>query len=214
MRGPGVLLSVVVLAAACGGDDSSVAQDSDATGSGDTEQVDFCPGVEHSPPEVLPTGQVIELVNDGADHVVCPTYEHSPPASGSHFPAWQNCGVYSVPIQDQIAVHSLEHGAVWVTYQPDLDPGVVEEIGERLGRESHALGSPYPGLANPIVLTAWTRQLAVDDWSDPAVEEFLGTFVGGPSPVAAEAGASCDGAIGSAPTQPNADYENILDQVG
>jgi hypothetical protein len=43
-----------------------------------------------------------------------------PPAGGPHNPSWQNCGFYDELVRDENAVHSLEHGAVWITYQPDL----------------------------------------------------------------------------------------------
>lgn len=72
---------------------------------------------------------ILELESDGADHVLCEVgYAASPPTSGPHFPAWQNCGFYTEPIRDETAVHSLEHGAIWIAYDPDLDPVLVDEI--------------------------------------------------------------------------------------
>ena len=43
-----------------------------------------------------------------------------PPAFGAHLGAWQNCGIYDQPVEVGHALHSLEHGAVWLTYSPDL----------------------------------------------------------------------------------------------
>ncbi len=173
----------------------------------------FCADVQDAQPVLLPVGVIQELPDQGKEHRLCSSYTHAPPASGSHFPAWQNCGVYTQPISNQTAVHSLEHGAVWITYQPDLDPATVASFTEELRSEEFVLVSPYAGLQNPIVLTAWTRQLAVDDWSNPAVAEFLDTYAGRASPVAPEAGASCGGAIGAAPGDPNLNYQRIYDQV-
>jgi hypothetical protein len=45
-------------------------------------------------------------------------YPQSPPVGGPHNPIWQNCGFYSKPVRDEYAVHSMEHGAVWITYSP------------------------------------------------------------------------------------------------
>ncbi len=59
----------------------------------------------------------------GAQHLEEPvTYTENPPVGGVHNPVWQNCGYYAAPIPNETAVHSLEHGAIWITYQPDL-PG-------------------------------------------------------------------------------------------
>ncbi len=172
-----------------------------------------CPDAENAAPQRLAVGEVIELPDNGRQHVVCAGYDHAPPGSGAHFPAWQNCGIYNRAVQNQTAVHSLEHGAVWVAYRPDLDPVVLQTITDQLKSERFALVAPYPGLQNTVVLTAWRRQLAVDDWSDPAVGDFLDTYLGRYSPVAPEAGASCGQAVGSAPDAPNLHYEEILEQV-
>ena len=174
---------------------------------------ELCPEAEIAVPERLAVGEVVELPDEGREHVLCADYDHTPPAGGAHFPAWQNCGVYNRPVQDQTAVHSLEHGAVWVAYRPDLDPAELQAITDRLKSEQFALVAPYPGLQNAIVLTAWSRQLAVDSWSDPAVAEFLDAYLGRYSPVAPEAGASCGQAVGSAPDAPDMYYLEILEQV-
>ena len=55
------------------------------------------------------------------DHTTEPVeYPQNPPVGGDHNPVWQNCGYYDEPVRNENAVHSLEHGAVWITYQPDL----------------------------------------------------------------------------------------------
>src|SRR5512134_555969 len=47
-------------------------------------------------------------------------YAQTPPAGGVHDDTWQNCGIYDQPVRNEDAVHSLEHGAVWLAYLPDL----------------------------------------------------------------------------------------------
>ena len=49
--------------------------------------------------------------------------------------------------------------------------------------------SPYPGQDAPIILTAWGRQLKVQDASDPRIDAFLRAFVLGPQ--TPEPGAPC-----------------------
>src|SRR5512135_2125538 len=56
------------------------------------------------------------LARDHAQGAV--TYAQTPPAGGNHSTQWQNCGIYTAPVGNEYAVHSLEHGAMWITYRP------------------------------------------------------------------------------------------------
>src|ERR687891_134418 len=55
-------------------------------------------------------------------------YHRKPPTNGNHAPLWQNCGYYPEPIQDRHAVHSMDHGVVWITYRPDLPQKQLETL--------------------------------------------------------------------------------------
>ncbi|MCV2394659.1 DUF3105 domain-containing protein [Actinotalea sp. M2MS4P-6] len=118
-----------------------------------------------------------------------------PPMGGDHDPVVQNCGVYTEPVATANAVHSLEHGAVWITYRPGLDPSQVETLTTLAGGYDFVLLSPFEDLKAPIVLTAWGVQLEVDDPADPRVEEFLVKYVQGPQ--TPEPGAACSGGVGT-----------------
>jgi hypothetical protein len=98
----------------------------------------------------------VETFENESTHVETSVdYEQTPPAGGPHHPAWLNCGVYSEPVPNENAVHSLEHGAIWITYRPGLAPRQVEQLRSLARREDRVLVSPYPGLANPIVVSSW-----------------------------------------------------------
>jgi hypothetical protein len=103
------------------------------------------------------------------------TYEVSPPVGGVHNPVWQNCmgNVYAAEIPKEQAVHSLEHGAVWITYRPDLPKGQIEELADKVNGRGFMLMSPYPGLDKPISLQAWGYQLKVDSAGDGRIDEFI-----------------------------------------
>lgn len=128
---------------------------------------------------------------DGGNHVQTTVdYAESPPVGGEHNPVWLNCGVYTEPVPDEHAVHSLEHGTVWITYQPDLAEDQVSQLEDMLP-DTYTLLSPYEGLESPIVISAWGHQLEVDSADDPRLEEFITEYRQGPQ--TPEPGAACTG---------------------
>jgi hypothetical protein len=102
-------------------------------------------------------------------------YEQSPPVAGEHNPAWENCNgvVYPEPIPNEHAVHSLEHGAVWIAYRPDLPADQVATLAAKVEGKEKTMLSPFPGLTNAVSLQAWGYQLKVDTVDDPRVDEFI-----------------------------------------
>jgi len=130
-------------------------------------------------------------------------YDHTPPAGGAHSAVWQNCGIYGQPVQNEHAVHSMEHGAVWITYRPDLTAGSVAQLRDfvrshAVGRQGYLLLSPYRGLSSPVVASTWGAQLALTGPSDPRLAAFVSRYAGGGQ--GGEPGGECTGGIGS-PTQ-------------
>ncbi len=123
------------------------------------------------------------------------TWKENPPVGGVHNVAWQNCGVYSEPIHNEHAVHSLEHGAVWITYRPDLPADQVQQLAS-LARGDYMLVSPYPGLPVPVVATAWNHQIQLDGAADKRLAAFIDAYRNNPRNTP-EFGAPCFGAIGS-----------------
>ncbi|GAB3605250.1 DUF3105 domain-containing protein [Conyzicola nivalis] len=120
-------------------------------------------------------------------------YGMNPPAGGNHNQAWLNCGVYSEPQQNENAVHALEHGAVWVTYDPDaLSDEEVETLRDSIP-STYMLLTPYPDLPAPVVASAWANQVQLDGVDDPRLGDFIEKFR--QSPDAPEPGAACTGAI-------------------
>ena len=119
-------------------------------------------------------------------------YDQSPPFGGKHANAWADCAgtVYPNPIRSENAVHSLEHGAVWITYQPDLPSNQVDALTKRVDGVTQMLMSPYPGLKTKVSLQSWGHQLFVDDADDPRIDEFISDLRLN-SVVTPEYGASC-----------------------
>ena len=129
----------------------------------------------------------------GHDSNLTIPFEDVPPDGGAHNPTWQLCKVYDKPVKPEYGVHALEHGAVWITYQPDLDADSVDKLGDYQKGEPFVMVSPYPNLGNPIVLTAWGLRLSVDSADDARIQEFIDAFANGPQ--TPEPGASCSTGI-------------------
>jgi hypothetical protein len=123
------------------------------------------------------------------------TYAQIPPVGGKHNAVWQNCGIYSQSVANENAVHSLEHGAVWITYQPSLDPSSIAQLQGLVRGHDHALLSPYPGLPSPVVISAWGVQLRVNSASDPRLAQFVSKYEQGTQ--TPEPGAPCSGGTGT-----------------
>ena len=121
-------------------------------------------------------------------------YAQNPPAGGEHNPVWQNCGYYDEPVRDENAVHSLEHGAVWITYRPDLPQDEIGRIRDLAQSESYVLASPYEDQSSPVVATAWGKQLTLESAEDPGLERFVNAYSQGPQ--TPEKGATCSGGTG------------------
>ncbi|MGX6605694.1 DUF3105 domain-containing protein [Micromonosporaceae bacterium Da 78-11] len=113
---------------------------------------------------------------DARDHKDGPqTYATNPPVGGAHNALWQNCmgDVYTEPIANEHAVHSLEHGAVWVSYKQGLAADQVAALQKKVEGKDYMFMSPIAGLDKNISLQAWGYQLKLDNASDKRIDDFI-----------------------------------------
>ncbi|WP_330183110.1 DUF3105 domain-containing protein [Nocardia sp. NBC_01503] len=103
-------------------------------------------------------------------------YTQTPPFGGAHDGSWLPCtGVnFAVAIRNENAVHALEHGAVWIAYNPaTLDADGQAVLKGQVIAKPYMLMSPYPGLDTPISLQSWGHQLKLSDPRDPRIAQFI-----------------------------------------
>ncbi len=135
--------------------------------------------------------------NLAQNHVEEPQqYPQNPPVGGDHSSTWQNCGAYNTKIASENAVHALEHGAVWITYQPTLPSAQINKL-RSLSRQpgnNYLLVSPLEGIPTPVAISAWGKQLKLENVDDPRLNEFIKQYMQGPQ--TPEPGASCLGGTG------------------
>ncbi|WP_157970482.1 DUF3105 domain-containing protein [Nakamurella deserti] len=185
-----VALTTVALTVACsptvdgrptaaGGVDGSTAASPDATNPDSHDR--WLPSETNPDPTVDIDGVYVGAPSLYAQryHFAAPdrvAYDRYPPVGGPHDPAWAACDgvVYSAPVRDEMMVHALEHGAVWIAYDPDGLPADERANLEALVPQvSYLVMTPYPGLATPLSLQAWGHQLPLDSSADPRFEQFL-----------------------------------------
>jgi hypothetical protein len=133
----------------------------------------------------------------GQQHVdTAVDYAESPPVGGPHAPppSWADCTgtVYTVDIRHENAVHSLEHGAVWITYNPDdVSQGDIDALAKLVENKSGRMLSPYAGLDAPISVQSWGHQLKLDSAGDKRIKQFADFFTLN-NAYTPEPGASCE----------------------
>lgn len=120
-------------------------------------------------------------------------YPQDPPVGGDHNLDWLRCEVYDEPVPAEFAVHSLEHGGVWLAHDPDLPADEVAALVALRATDAttteYVLVSPYEGLSAPVVASVWGAQLPVQSATDPELADFVTRFAGGGQ--GGEEGAPC-----------------------
>ena len=129
-------------------------------------------------------------------HTTSPvSYPQTPPVGGPHSPVWQTCGFYDKQVANENAVHSMEHGSVWIAYDPSLPVDQIAFLKTLVPGQDHLLITPYAGLPAPMVASAWSTQLQIPVFNPTALKAFIAKYEQGPQ--TPEPGATCAGGIGT-----------------
>lgn len=142
----------------------------------------------------------VPVADLSADHVNPPvSFDTSPSTGGAHYPFWMNCGFWTVEVLEGAATHTMEHGAVWITYNADrVTADELSELEALARSDSKLLITPYDH-PEKLVLSAWGVQHRQDDLrpGDAAVAEFIESWKDNPE--LPEAGVTCQDALGFPP---------------
>jgi Protein of unknown function (DUF3105) len=165
-----------------GGSSSSANSSSAKPATASIAEIEKIPGIVHR--NITNRNHVTGVVNYGSD---------SPPFGGDHNAYWAQCTgvVYDHQLANENAVHTLEHGAIWITYRPGLDEASITKLSNRVIGKNYMLLTPYAGLKTPISLQAWGFQLFVNSADDPRIDQFINDLRLNPN-TTPEYGASCD----------------------
>ena len=128
------------------------------------------------------------------DHTEDPvTYEMTPPVQGFHSNTPAPCGVHATQVIDENFVHSLEHGAVGLLFDPTrATPEDIKEL-EAIASEAdeNVVSAPYEGMEPVFAIASWGERMDLDELDVAAVNEYIDVFAGkGP-----EAGKTCPNTV-------------------
>jgi len=107
------------------------------------------------------------FASQGQDHVKLGTpfsYNSNPPSSGPHYESQANWGIYDYEVLDQIFLHNLEHGGIWIAYRPSISSGALEDLKALVKELSGRKIVMAPRAANDadVALVSWTRVAKFD----------------------------------------------------
>ncbi len=119
------------------------------------------------------------FANQGQQHVPIGTpfaYNSNPPTSGPHYTRPEEWGVYQKEIHDQVLIHNLEHGGIWISYRPGVASSTIAEL-EAITREFGRKVIMTPRSANDpdVALAAWNwlDKFSAAEFSEERVRAFI-----------------------------------------
>lgn len=128
-----------------------------------------------SPQDIPQKGKAI--TEQAASHIEVGSahdpYNSNPPTSGPHYAQPAEWGVYPQPLQDEQAVHNLEHGGIWISYK-DVDAQTKDQL-ETIGRQYNGavIVSPRPNGEAKISLASWGRLEKLDSFNQNEIVDFI-----------------------------------------
>ncbi len=177
-----VLGAVLLIGVSCGGGDDEAAPGSSVPPSTTAPATTVAATPQSTGPPVtrVAAPEGVESFSVSPAHSNDPVvYPQTPPMGGTHAPTWQACTFYDRPVPSETAVHSLEHGAIWVTYRPDLPADQIDVLARLARGRGGILASRWDdGLPAPVVVTSWGRQMKLETATDPRLVQFIQAFAG------------------------------------
>lgn len=101
------------------------------------------------------------------------SYNSNPPTSGDHWPRPADWGFYNVVLPDELLVHNLEHGGIWISYK-DIDFQTKSKL-ENIARiyPQAVIVTSRQKNDNKIVLASWGRLDKHDLLDEERIERFI-----------------------------------------
>lgn len=124
-----------------------------------------------------------EHPDDGRDHVTqneAPEYGgEEPPTSGNHGEPIPK-GAYTTELPDYNTIHNLEHGYVYISYQPDLPQDEIDKLSGLFFKPysnlefapTKVIMAPRAANTSPIIMSSWNRSLVFDSYDEQQMMDY------------------------------------------
>jgi hypothetical protein len=128
-----------------------------------------------------PRSPIVEFADQGRDHIAPgqphPEYNSNPPTSGWHYAVPARWGFYNDELPDEMLVHNLEHGGIWISYKDAGDAAVIDALAN-LARSyrSKVIVTHRPRNDSRSAVAAWGRLMKLDQFERDAIVDFINRF--------------------------------------
>ena len=114
-------------------------------------------------------------IADGQSH---PAYNSNPPTSGWHYATPADWGIYQQTIPDEVLIHNLEHGGIWISYRNADDQRTIQQLTDIVRRyPDHVILTPRPANDRPIAIAAWGHLLKLDTVDSTVILDFIARYI-------------------------------------
>ncbi len=136
------------------------------------------------------TGSVVVTDRSHLNPCTPVTYPENPPLGGPHYSVWAAFTTYDAPVPWGFLVHSMEHGAVILTYNcPDGCPDVLsafeniqatktDPVCTDMPTQNRIVVVPDPDLPVPVAAVAWENAYLATCLDVPSLQAFVDTHYG------------------------------------
>lgn len=125
--------------------------------------------------------QIVDYADQGRAHILPgqphPAYNSNPPTSGAHFPSPADWGFYNEELPDELLVHNLEHGGVWISFKDAGDTELIDRLAALSRRfRTKVIVTLRTKNDSRLAVVAWGHLMTLDQYNERAIVDFINRF--------------------------------------
>lgn len=100
-------------------------------------------------------------------------YNSNPPTSGQHVAFTAPWGFHTETVDDEVLVHNLEHGGIWISYKDPNDTEAIDQLRALLPQlPRKTIVTPRPKNDSRIAVVSWGHILKLDHVDATLIRQF------------------------------------------